>query len=265
MEQIQNFDAYIKLMRNGNYDKLFFVDKLFGEWETFLDFGCADGSQTLAIAEVFTDKQIIGYDPDEKMIQLAKENLLKSNLKNVSFTSNLEATLKKKIDILFLSSIIHEVYSYQSAESIDKFWNMVFENEFKYIVIRDMVYDEQLERRSDVNKVRKVMYYCKSKNISNKLKEFERAHGSIDNYKNLIHFLLKYLYTDTQNWPREVHENYFKLSIQKFYELIPQNYRIQYEESCTLPFLKHKWEEDFGFFVNEKIHSKFILKNTNLS
>ena len=121
MEQIQNFDAYIKLMRNGNYDKLFFVDKLFGEWETFLDFGCADGSQTLAIAEVFTDKQIIGYDPDEKMIQLAKENLLKSNLKNVSFTSNLEATLKKKIDILFLSSIIHEVYSYQSAESIDKF------------------------------------------------------------------------------------------------------------------------------------------------
>lgn len=264
MEQIQNFDAYTKLMKNGNYDKLFFVDKLFGNWKVFLDYGCADGSQTLAIAEVFPDKKIWGYDPDINMIKLANKNKESHpHITNVYFTDDLNTILFQRPDVLYLSSIVHEVYSYQSAETIDQFWHTVFGHNIKYIIIRDMIFDEQLDRRSDVNKVKKVLRYCHEHKITDKLKEFESAIGSIQNYKNLIHFLLKYSYVDTGNWAREAHENYLKLSIQKFYELIPQEYRVQYEENYTLPYFKHKWEEDFGFFIDERVHSKFILKNTH--
>jgi len=266
MEKIQNFETYTKLMRNGNYDKLFFVDKLFGDWKTFVDYGCADGFQTLTIAEVFPTKTIIGYDSDSKMIELANKNLKENhpNVKNVIFTDDYRFVVVNKPDIIFISSVIHEIYSYLSSENIDKFWGEIFDNNIKYIVIRDMIYDEQVDRISDANMVRKVLRYCNEKGISNKLNEFEKTQGSISNYKNLIHFLLKYSYVDSENWQRELHENYLKLTIQKLYSLIPKEYRIEYEELYTLPYYKDKWETDFGFFVNERIHAKLILKNTYL-
>ena len=59
--------------------------------------------------------------------------------------------------------------------------------------------------KSDVMKIR-------SKNhpvIKKELIDFSNKWGTIDNYKNLIHFLLKYRWK--VNWNREVNENYFPI------------------------------------------------------
>lgn len=251
---INDYIRYTDLMRNGFYDKLFFVDKLFDDWKTLIDFGCADGFITNKIKEVYPEKTIIGYDKDADMIKVAM-----SKYPSPVFFSSID-TLNTfaKGDVLYLSSIIHEIYSYMSADEIDAFWNYVFTSGFKYIIIRDMIYNEGIQRESHINEIRKVYKWCQKNHCEKHLKEFERFHGEITEYKNLIHFLLKYKYTE--GWDREVRENYLPLSIQHLYELIPLEYRIEYSENYTLPFFKHDWEKEMGLFIDEKIHSKFIIK-----
>lgn len=252
MEFIANYNSYIELMKNGFYDKLFFIDKIFGHWDTIVDYGCADGSITRQIKEIFPEKNVIGYDNDLKMIEETYKVV--SNQK-IFYTNKLQ---EAKGDVLYLSSIVHEVYSYRSAEEIDKFWEYVFKSGFKYIVIRDMIYDEEIQRESKINIVRKIYNWCSSNHFNRYLKEFENLNGPITHYKNLVHFLLKYKYT--KNWEREVRENYLPLSIQRFYQLIPNNYRIDYHEHYTLPFFKNDWENNFDIYVDDKIYSKIILK-----
>lgn len=254
MEAIKDLNRYTELMKNGFIDKLFWVDKLFSPWNSIVDYGCADGVLCRAIKEVFPDKTVVGYDNDKAMIDKAYAD----TKTGIFYTDKLHEVGG---DVLYLSSIIHEVYSYCSAEEIDKFWNHVFNSGYTYIVIRDMVYDEDIQRASNVNDVMKVHTWAKKTNNEKYLKEFERFWGRITEYKTLIHFLLKFKYQI--GWEREVRENYLPLSVQHLYELIPANYRIDYAEHYTLPYFKHEWEQEIGLYVDEKIHSKFIIKKIN--
>lgn len=238
-------------MTNGFYDKLFFVDKIFGDWASLLDFGCADGFITNKIKDIYPDKKIVGLDVDGEMLTIAKKNYPALNfIEKLSPNDN--------FDVLYFSSLLHEVYSYGSVLDIDKFWNDIFAVQPKYIIIRDMIFDESIERETTINFYSKLLTFCDKNGLSLKLQEFERNFGKTTNYKNFIHFLLKYFYT--YNWDREVRENYLPLSYQKFLLNLPSNYRIEYSEHYTLPFFKHKWEEEIGIFVDEKIHLKIILK-----
>ena len=82
--------------------------------------------------------------------------------------------------------------------------------------------------------------------------------GSIGINKNLIHYLLKYRYTE--NWDRELNENYLPISKEKLLSLIPKNYEVIFYEHYALPFLKEKVREDFGIILKDKTHIKLILK-----
>ena len=104
MYDIKDYHRYTTLMRNGFYDKLFFIDKIFGQWKTFLDFGCADGFLTKMIAEIFPDKQIIGYDKSPEMIARAIGS--GSMPGNVTFTTSLPTS---GIDIIYFCSVLHEI------------------------------------------------------------------------------------------------------------------------------------------------------------
>jgi hypothetical protein len=254
MKAIQDLNRYTELMKNGFMDKLFWVDKLFEDWNSIVDYGSADGTLAKAINDIFPDKKVIGYDNSEEMVGKAYEQL-GLDRKNIMFTTDL---MSAKGDVLYLSSIIHEVYSYCSAEQIDAFWKYVFDGKFKYIIIRDMIYDEDIQRASHVNQVMKVHTWANKTSNEKYLKEFERLWGRITEYKNLVHFLLKFKYQI--GWEREVRENYLPLSIQHLYELIPPTYRIEFAEHYTLPYFKHEWEKEMDLYIDEKIHSKFIIK-----
>lgn len=267
MEKINDYYHYTQLMRNGFYDKLFFIDKLFEHWESLVDFGCAEGFQTKLIAKTFTDKAIYGYDPDKGMILLAQNS--GDWLGNTNFSISKEI-LKGK-DVILFSSVLHEVYTY-NADSINEFWSTAFAPDRKYVIIRDMMYSDKsttnLELKHSVRRQgcqNQVIKYVEKIKALGELERFQNIFGSIDNPKCLIHFMLKLPYINSPNWNREIHEDYLSVSIEMIEKLIPLGWEIEFKEEYQLSWLKYWWREEVG--INNfpyNTHTKYIIRNNNL-
>lgn len=265
MEPIKNLEKYTNGMKKSLIDKIFFIDKISTPFN-LLDFGCANGSLISFLSTLFNDENsYVGYDFDSKMLELANKD---NNSEHVSFTSDyshaLCSVLRNGYKVLNLSSIIHEIYSYSSFEEIEYFWkNQVFSPKyvnFDYIVIRDMIPSSSINRESYINDVRKIY----NKANQNLLNSFQNKWGSISNFKNMSHFLLKYRYTE--NWDRELVENYLPITVEDLLRCIPDNYDIIYSEHYCLPFLHEIIKKDFNIDFNEPIHFKMVLKrNENTS
>ena len=259
---IQNYEDYNSRMAKSMLDKIFFVDKI--NSNIIVDYGCADGSLLRLISNFFgKDDAFIGFDIDEKMIEIAQN---KTNNEQLTFTTdwnvieNAIRQVKDKIDskvTLVLSSIIHEVYHYSQPAEVDVFWKRVFGGLFDYVVIRDMIPSKSIERSAFVEDYTRVYrrFYDKKE-----LNDFESVWGSVENNKNLIHFLLKYKYLEP-NWSREVRENYFPLYREKLLSIIPDNYDIHYHEHFVLPYIKETVKNDLNITIKDNTHLKLILKS----
>ena len=82
--------------------------------------------------------------------------------------------------------------------------------------------------------------------------------GRIEKQRDLVHFLLKYKYTD--NWEREVRENYIPLSVESFLAHVPKTYRITYMDHAPLPYIVRQIQKDFGFDLTTPTHLKIVLE-----
>lgn len=104
--EIANLKVYNDNMRKSLLDKAYFLS--FVDSDTFIDFGCADGSLLKHIHEMFPDKKLIGYDISPEMLQVAEKNLEGCN---VSLYNNFENVISLKLDnaTLILSSDINDV------------------------------------------------------------------------------------------------------------------------------------------------------------
>ncbi len=164
--------------------------------------------------------------------------------------------------LLNLSSVIHEVYSYSHSSIIKKFWeSQVFGGNFKWITIRDMIPSVEIHKNEIskfINDVEKVRELADEKY----LQSFENRWGEIDNnYRTFVHYLLKYRYTD--NWEREVNENYLPVSLETVKKKIPSSYKIVYEKDFILPFIQQQVKKDFDVEITHSTHTKLIIKNNN--
>ena len=248
--EISDTKLYIKSMEMSIQDKLFFIENV--DFDVIVDFGCANGTFLSKVKLIKPDVKIIAYDTDHLMLQASREILNNSEALITNNWSEIANELKKyKSPLLNLSSVIHEVYSYSNSDEIKKFWNeQVFNNNFKWIVIRDMIPSSNLETnnnfKADAIKVRK---------RANKffLNSFEKRWGSIDdNYKTLCHFLLKYRYV--VNWDREVTENYLPVNLEYLKSKIPSGYSITFEDSFNVPFIQNTIIKDFGVRLQYPTH-----------
>ena len=106
---------------------------------------------------MFPDKKLIGYDISPEMLQVAEKNLEGCN---VSLYNNFENVISLKLDnaTLILSSVIHEVYGYGDNQSVNEFWRQVFNENFRYIAIRDLTPRKSIDRMSDINDVSRVLH-----------------------------------------------------------------------------------------------------------
>ena len=157
--------------------------------------------------------------------------------------------------LLNLSSVLHEVYSYSTSGGVDLFWDMVFNNNFAYIAIRDLCASESINRPSNINDYAKLL----QKTNKEQLAEYESIWGSTRENRNLVHYLLKYRYVE--NWAREVRENYFPLSLERLLSKIPTDkYEIVYFENYILPFTANKVKEDYDIDLHDNTHVKLLLK-----
>lgn len=255
---ISDINNYIEAMELGYVDKLFFLDKI--DPDVIVDFGCANGTILSKIKKLKPNIKLIGYDLDNKMLSIAKNKLGKQVLLTNDWDLVLEEISKYKKPALVLSSVIHEVYSYSHSFTIQFFWqNQVFGGDFKWICIRDMIPSSDMFKYSLKNFLGDVIR-VKKRADPIYLKSFENKWGKIsNNYKTFIHYLLKYKYTD--NWEREVNENYVPVTLETLYKKIPSNFKIIYQENFILPSLMDQVKKDFNVAIDHTTHTKMIIEN----
>lgn len=197
------------------------------------------------------------------MIEVAENSDIWENGIKPIFTSDWEevksiikaAKQEGKETAVTLSSVIHEVYSYGNDESVATFWKNLFHSGFDYIIIRDMMVSNQIAQHSskpqDIDKV----YKSQDPHIA----EFESVWGSISDYRNLLHYLLKYRYN--KNWFRELRENYLPITLENMLSKIPTDlYSYEYYQHYVLPFIQKSVKKEFGINLKENTHIKLILK-----
>ncbi|MBQ7187491.1 MAG: class I SAM-dependent methyltransferase [Ruminococcus sp.] len=248
--KIADREIYLTRMQQSVLDKIFFIDKVFEPFSCILDFGCANGGLIKTLMDICPGYRYGGYDIDKDMIAAAKENVL-----GVDFWSSWEdITLPFEDTLINISSTLHEVYSYGTDADVKEFWDRVFGSGFRYITIRDMMHSEEQERPADKDMLRLV----RAGDYTRQLGDFESVWGSITTQKQLVHFLLKYRYT--QNWEREVREDYFPISSERLMTLIPDSYRVIFCERFTLPYTAWQLRKDLGIELKDHTHIKLILE-----
>lgn len=254
---IINYEIYNERMDKSVDDKLFFLNKI--DFDVIVDFGCANGALLSIIEKNKPNVKIIGYDLDRTMLDMAKSYLSDNVMLTDNWSEVINEISKYKKPLLNLSSVIHEVYSYSLPKDVGMFWKTrVFGNSFKYIIIRDMLPSSKIDNintnsfKVDVERVYEVydpIY----------LKSFESRWGSLyGSYRTFMHFLLKYRYTN--NWEREVNENYVPVSFETVRSKIPNNYRVIFEDHFVLPFIQDQVIKDFDIRIKYPTHSKFIIE-----
>lgn len=276
-----NLTFYNEQMRKSMEDKLFFLKLLPAEDNyVFVDFGCADGTMLNILSDMLEHNRnkysYIGYDISDTMINLAKANFhgdADTDIHYFTDWEDVEKQLKTYIThttyyeqkkyVLILSSVIHEVYSYSDMKQILEFWYHVTNTNFDYIVVRDMCPTTDIDRPTDEFMLHTLNNMIRDREPYNTLiNDFEAIHGSIENNKNFIHFLLKYRYQI--NWEREVKENYFPIYVEDLLTAITgeEKYRIMYIKRFIVPFIKKQIYNDFRVDVRDFTHIKAIFKKS---
>lgn len=120
--EIANLKVYNDNMRKSLLDKAYFLS--FVDSDTFIDFGCADGSLLKYIHEMFPDKKLIGYDISPEMLQVAEKNLegcnvsLYNNFENViSFPTHLAEFQSIWGNISNNKNLVHFLMKYKWVEN----------------------------------------------------------------------------------------------------------------------------------------------------
>lgn len=250
MENINNLTVYNDGMRKSMEDKLFFMPIIGEDFKVLVDHGCADGTLLSFVAEKRPDMHLVGIDMNEDMLEIAKKRVPQGFfLKNtVPFYYTQQDTA------LNLSSVLHEVYSYSSAAEEHMFWENVHNNNYKYIIIRDMVYNDTATKLASSIDIAHLLREANPAQI----KDFEDIWGDIKYQKNLIHFLLKYRYK--ANWSREVAENYLGYSTEDIIKNVGNKYKLIYRKDYILPFLYETVKKDFNIELNTTTHTNLIFK-----
>ncbi len=249
--QINDMQVYTNRMQKSVLDKMFFMDKVFSPFSTLVDFGCANGELIKALQALFGEYRYIGYDISREMIDAAKENVTFAE-----FYSDWDEIKADFSDALLnISSTLHEVYSYGTDDEIETFWHRVFHSGFKYISIRDMMFSDRDREPADAGELSIVE---SDRIYATKRQDYEQIWGKIATRHDLVHYLLKYKYTE--NWEREVRENYVPITVEQLLRKIPKEYEIVYLDHFTLPFTAWQIKKDFDISLTTPTHIKLILK-----
>lgn len=254
---ILDLPNYTSEMKRGLIDKAYFIDKL-PDADVFVDFGCGDGALIGFLLSIFPEFKFVGYDTSPQMIEAAS-----GKCPGVPLFSDWEAVLGHLREVqagrriaVVLNSVIHEVYSYGTRQSVTEFWRQVFDPIFHYVAVRDMALSRAAHRPSDPVAAIRVRH----RGDREQLREFEAQWGSIDYNPHLIHFLLKYRYVS--NWHREVLENYLPLTFDDLIEHVPEDRQFHFIDHYTLPYMRHVVGRDFGVDLMDATHLKLIVRKT---
>lgn len=253
MDPITNPQLYLERMSKPLQEKLRIARFIPKGTKSLLDVGCADGIVTLALAEMYPEIDFVGLDLNERFIAKAQAKIGK--LQNIRFeTGFLRERLAnpERFEVVLFCSVLHEFYSYgEGVSTVVKALADAHEilRPGGVLIIRDMIFYDYADQ-SDLWVTETKEKVLKKERMTPLLLEFEKYFGEIKSVKGLNHFLLKYMYTD--NWEREVKENYVPVSFEKYdhiFKLLGMS--VLFQRSSTIPFLKETWKKDFDFSAAE--------------
>ncbi|KKT50832.1 MAG: hypothetical protein UW42_C0013G0016 [Candidatus Collierbacteria bacterium GW2011_GWB1_44_197] len=249
MDDIANPQRYLERMSKPLQEKLKIAKYIPSGANSLLDVGCADGTVTLALADMFPEMKFVGIDLNADFVNMARERI--GERKNVSFEHGyLRERLSnpEKFDVVLFCSVLHEFYSYgEGISTIVKALSDAHEilNKGGVLILRDMIlYDYADRSELWVEEIKRKV--TTKEEIRHLLVDFETIFGPIKTIKQLNHFLLKYMYED--NWEREGKENYVPVSFEQYDQIFKLlGMQVLFQRSSTIPYLKEKWTSDFGF------------------
>lgn len=255
---ILNKDVYLNRMRVGMYDKCWWVDKLYPEVDTVVDFGCADGSLWEAIKALCP--QITKYYG----IENNKELLDNKSFLHFSSIEELPQDINWNHTIVVMNSVIHEICYYQGEAAFRELFKKIQGLGVRHIAIRDMCMCLNAEEYFYLKSSNNFFYeaICNSPYKDLFIKDY--CHNIPTFYGNIfyqIEFLLKYTYKE--NWDRERDEQYLwdwlncimsdismRIEVNQPFKIVPQIRQI---------------EKDFGIKFPEFLntHRKMLLTKEN--
>lgn len=252
---ILNKDVYLKRMRVGIYDKCWWVDKLYPEVDTVIDFGCADGSLWEAIKMLCPQiTKYYGLENNKEFYDILDS-------KSLSYYSSIEE-LPQDINwshtIVVMNSVIHEICYYQGETAFRDLFKKIQGLGVRHIAIRDMCLnvEEYFYWKSSHNFLYEAI--CNSSYKDLFIKDY--CYNIPAFYGNILYqieFFLKYTYKE--NWDRECNEQYLwdwpncivsdismRIEVDQPFRIVPQIRQI---------------ERDFGFKFPEFLntHRKMFL------
>lgn len=246
--EISDIKLYNRQMSASMADKLFFLDLIDpNDYDTIVDFGCADG-ELLKQHPIGVVK--IGVDNSEDMRKEAK-----LNYPDCSYVNSLDdlKDVDKTHALFNASSVIHEIYSYLSKDEIEHFWDNVFNDNYKYISIRDMMVSNKTNRPLNTEVENNILNSNYSELYNDFVSKFPDGRE-----RDLLHFFLKYRYEE--NWKRESVENYFPITTEELLKLIPDTYEVVYLDKYPLEWTKNNIKETFNYDIQDDTHIKILLK-----
>ena len=258
---IINYNCYLTKMSKTFFDKAWFVSHLPEDICTIVDVGCADGSFMEFLKRSGLDFEYIGIDNDPEMQRLTKEK---------GFTCYSSIKEFKESGCIFeenmcvvLNSVVHELYSYFNESVLSDIYAL----HPKYIAIRDMMYNpiDRTRFYLPIDDYEKIINVFKEK-YPEQYEQFYKFHHHQNYEKQIAHFLLKYMYTE--NWDREVKEDYLSYDINQIRNYFCENfifpdsnYHIEFQTFYKLPYLVNKWKKDFDLKNNHELNE--YIRNIN--
>jgi 2-polyprenyl-3-methyl-5-hydroxy-6-metoxy-1,4-benzoquinol methylase len=251
---IADWQVYLERMAKPLQEKLRLARYVPPRGASVLDVGCADGAVTCALATLLPDNTFIGIDLSDPFIALASERAAREGLANVRFERVYVRELlarPERYDGVVFCSVLHEFYTYgEGISSVLKALADAHEllRPGGVVVIRDMIlraYTRQATLRGDALRA-KIEAACAPSVVT----DFVRLFGPLETVYAINHLLLKYWYTE--NWAREGPEHYVPVTFEEYAQVFRLlDLRLQIAEELTLPFLRDKWRNDFGFTDEE--------------
>lgn len=259
MAPITDHAAYCTAMAHGLDHKLFFLGHL-PTLSGLLDWGCADG-KLLKEASQRGVWSVTAWDSDPAMQEAAVAMLAdhghafvaadeETALRALTFDSDVLGN-----NAVLFSSVLHEMYTHQ-PEQMPALWERVAATNVEYIIVRDMYWGAQ--PNEPMGTPLRVGIGILDTEYAQQVDEFEQGLATSITYaKNLAHFLLKYPYT--QNWQRELAENYFALPDLRPV-LAPLGYEpIHWHPHCP-DFIRERIKRDTGIELPFHTHVTAIFQ-----
>jgi len=249
MDKITNPKLYLERMSKPLQEKLKVAKYIPSGARSLLDVGCADGTITLALADMYPEIKFVGIDMSEEFIDIARRKI--GDRKNVVFENcylRERLAIPDRFDTVLFCSVLHEFFTYgEGISTVVKALSDAHEilNKDGTLIIRDMVlYDYAGKSQLWIEEMKKKV--LKEKRFTRLYSDFETIFGKISTVKQLNHFLLKYMYGD--NWVREGRENYVPVSFEEYDQIFKLlGMQVLFQRSSTIPYLKDKWRNDFEF------------------